>query len=522
MNYKIFKTDLKPWLKKFFFDKFSYIIKSITGTIITITDGIRKKVNELKMSKLSTQDGTPSPDNPVEVNTVKGYRNLFDISNIKSINGGGTWNNNEYSLFGITFTINNDGSIKINGTSTNDAYINLYSSTTSNLINDSNKTYNFSKGINNTNISLAIYEYISTWSTKANTTDKSVQYTPSGNQTGQIFRITIGNNKTINNVTIYPMLTEGTEALPYVPYGNNYVYTKIVGKNLFDKDNANIINAYINTTNSTIVSNSNARTVYIGCKPNTTYTISRKAGQRFVVLSTKELPANGVIGTNRVYDNTGSQLTITTGEEDEYLAVFYYLSSVDTLTEEEIRSSIMIEQGTQATSYEPYKESIVTIPLNGNEIAGIGDYKDEPIVDKNGHCWLNKKVGKAIFDGSESGWSKASSTTMVDRYVLNTNLYLNNSNSKCNYFIKGGINQNLYIWFNNNGVQLGFNFASYGTTTLEQWKEWLSTHNLILYQPLATPDPIDLNYTVDIRLFNGVNNISNSDDMDMSIKYYSK
>lgn len=127
-----------------------------------------------------------------------------------------------------------------------------------------------------------------------------------------------------------------------------------VGKNLFDKNNANILNTYINTNTKTIVLNPNARTLYIPCSSNTEYTVQKVAGRRFCVISTTELPANNVVGTVQVYNHTASSLTITTGTNDKYLCVFYYLSSADTITEQEILDSIQIERGSTATEYEEF------------------------------------------------------------------------------------------------------------------------------------------------------------------------
>ena len=142
-------------------------------------------------------------------------------------------------------------------------------------------------------------------------------------------------------------------------------------RNLFDKDNANILNAYINTTNKTVMSNNNTRTIYIPCKSNTTYTISRISGQRFVVDSFSQIPANGVVGTNQVYNQTASELTITTGANDIYLAVFFYISTADILTEQEILDSIQIEKSSIKTEYIPYGNYIDVVNRGKNLWGGF-------------------------------------------------------------------------------------------------------------------------------------------------------
>ena len=55
-------------------------------------------------------------------------------------------------------------------------------------------------------------------------------------------------------------------------------------------------------------------------------------------------------------------------------------------------------------------------------------------------------------------------------------------------------------------MQVGFSFTEYGTTTLEEWKEWLSTHNLILVQPLVTPTNTEITDTTLISQLEAIYN----------------
>ncbi len=45
-------------------------------------------------------------------------------------------------------------------------------------------------------------------------------------------------------------------------------------------------------------------------------------------------------------------------------------------------------------SFESYKESIIPLPLNNNELVGIGMYYDQYIVDEDGKCYINKMCNK--------------------------------------------------------------------------------------------------------------------------------
>lgn len=353
--------------------------KEATGTNINITDVTKEKIIKLTLDKESTQDGTPSPENPVEVKTVKGYRNLFDKDNL-------TYLDNAY--------VSSNGVI-----GSDNRYALIY-------------TYLKSGSYTISNLNMSPFQWVlsdidsvPTLQSQANpryvvNDVQQVNYTL--NNDGYILIRVIKDTFSIQELANKLQIVEGTEELPYVSYGNNWVYTAV-------------------------------------------------------------------------------------------------------------------SNGTDTNYY--------TIPLNNNEITGIGNYKDELIVDRNGKCWLNKKCGKFILNGNETNWFKSSVTTL-DRFIYglraSDKIFKIDTNSLSNYFSYGTLDQTgttIGKWTNNGNSQYVFSFSTYGTTTLEQFKEWLSNHNIILYQPLATEDLIDLNYTVDIRLFNGVNNISNSDDMNMTLIY---
>lgn len=113
---------------------------------------------------------------------------------------------------------------------------------------------------------------------------------------------------------------------------------------------------------------------------------------------------------------------------------------------------ITISNGTNTRNY--------TIPLGDNEIVGKGINLDELIIDKNGHCWLNKKFNK------------------IDSY--------NGETITTDY------------WSTTGGLDTG----------------------ATVYYVLDTPQLIDLDYVSDIRLYIGTNNINNSDEMTMELEYY--
>ena len=122
-------------------------------------------------------------------------------------------------------------------------------------------------------------------------------------------------------------------------------------RSLFDKDNPKILKGYINS--GKLVADENSYLAYISCEPNTTYTISKIVSSRFIIYGSIDEPKIG--GSGVVYNSTtGDKITITTNATTNYLMVMYYKPNADTLSEQEILDSIMIEKGSIAHDYVPY------------------------------------------------------------------------------------------------------------------------------------------------------------------------
>ena len=154
-----------------------------------------------------------------EIGTYQDYINKSNGKNLLP-------NNIEtQTVSGITFTKNNDGSITINGTHTGSdtAYIDIYNSPTERLIKDTTKTYTYSLGVTNSNIKLIFGEYIRNTIREITHDTPSMTFTPDESSSGQIFRIQIVRNATINNVVVYPQIEEGEET-DYEPYGTGQWY----------------------------------------------------------------------------------------------------------------------------------------------------------------------------------------------------------------------------------------------------------------------------------------------------------
>lgn len=129
--------------------------------------------------------------------------------------------------------------------------------------------------------------------------------------------------------------------------------------NIFDKDNMNKILATPSKL-TIIASSSGGASFYLEVKSNTDYTISRKiVGSRFVACTSVKVPAVGTSLTQNIINNSGDVIHIKTSTNDKYLLVYYLYNNTE--NEEEILSSIKVEEGTEATSYSPYGQGSVEI-----------------------------------------------------------------------------------------------------------------------------------------------------------------
>lgn len=232
------------------------------------------------------------------------------------------------------------------------------------------------------------------------------------------------------------------------------------GKNLFDKNNANIFNGYISSASPySLNASQNSKTLYIGCKPNTTYTIQKIISNYFRLSYTNEPPKNNLNTYGYIADETSTNLSITTGNDAKYLVCTYWVYN-DTLTEQQILDSIQIEEGNSVSSYEPY-----------------------------GHqFYLHKDIGDVLLDGTED-WDILQSAF---GYRFRTSLAnsiesgVGNVNSYCSHFSLGATysNKNVYAIGNTGNLNISLD-ETY--TTVEQFKQWLSTHNIKVQYVLQTP-----------------------------------
>jgi hypothetical protein len=128
-----------------------------------------------------------------------------------------------------------------------------------------------------------------------------------------------------------------------------------------------------------------------------------------------------------------------------------------------------------------------TIPLGDIELCGMDAYKDK-IYSSNGRFYWNKKINKIILNGSEY-WNISTNfwTSSINDYAYSNNIPYSN-------YFKGVINKQAVtsltedntLAFKSRSGEPRLYLKSSSFTTTTELKNWLSTHNLIIYYALAT------------------------------------
>lgn len=327
--------------------------------------------------------------------------------------------------------------------------------------------------------------------------------------------VVYANTPTSQSVIDTFIVTKGNTApSSYTPHQEQTYRLDFGGKNKFDKDTTNVLNAYFDNVAINITANNSNRTIYLPCKPNTTYSIkqgsSSLSNHLLQIANTDEEPQIGTQTYN--FQNHANDLTFTytTNSTARYIAIRLRVGDyVDSFL-----STIQIEEGTEATRYSRYVENPI-------EMCEIGDYQDYLYKD-NGKWYVHKEIGKAILTGVEN-WK--TSSNYVGSYYISGNIGVISrtiafSQLYCNCFTRADISNQSQIsqnykkntcFIENNEGALNMWYGD-NTTSVQDFKDYLSNNNASLYYVLATSTETEITDTTLISQLEALENAVSYED----------
>ena len=261
------------------------------------------------------------------------------------------------------------------------------------------------------------------------------------------------------------------------------------GKNLFDGEFE--LDKYLQKDGTLAASADWATTKnYIRVKPNTTYTQNIRMNSTIVYVVFYDKNKN-IISAEKGTDLTSTyySATYTTPNNCYYIKTCYNYSSVG-------NHLFQIEEGSTATSYEPFKSNILTV----NEdvvLRGIGDVRDELDL-MTGE--LTQRIGEIVLDGSEDWQIKEFNQTNTECAIFTINIddKLNNNDYNCDKFKYISIditkvNNIEGIYTGGKSYSFFINVSKTKASTVEEFKNWLSNNNVALqYRSIESVKTVDL------------------------------
>ena len=408
---------------------------------------------------------------------------------------------------GVTCTANGDGTYTINGTATSDTLFHI-----GYFIFEKDTKYKIvgcpQGGSLNT-----LYRLDGSLNANSDT-GNGIVYSGDGNKRNA--RIVVFNGATVNNLLFKPMITTDLTATyddfePYtggIPSPNpDYPQeiksvvnptVKVCGKNLWDNFKTLSL-GNVEQKNGTYIATTSTMQVDItpssvGVRPlllkaNNTYTFSLKT--TVSISSNKYVCLTYTNGKNKnIIFNNKNFIKFVPERDVEKIGFILYRSVAG-----DKAYDVQLEMGSEATSYEPYHEQTVTLPYTLNAIpvsSGgnvtidgqqyIADYVD---VERGK---LVRMVEKKVLNGTEN-WNlseRSENRNGVFQFFADANI----AGALCDKAIYESLTSHygtFDTWYN----QIRF-YAHTDEMTVEEWRNFLSSNNHVIYIVRNTPVKTDL------------------------------
>lgn len=454
-----------------------------TGTDITLDNTEETEFNKIELQGNTSQDGTPTPSNPIPIQVVSGD-NEISITGKNLFSG---WTK------GITVSATN-GAEASSPTSATTDFIPVDFDTNPNyyLSGLTDTLWNFVAGYN------ADKQFLHRtgaggYSRKMLDTSQFIGGTPQGTGDIKYIRITIYEQSSttgvIDDIDNLPTQLEiGNQGTTFEPFGNKYLISLGVENLLQITNTSQTINGVTFTINED-------KTISV----NGTATASTQFTLNIAALRITEncyltgCPQGGTSSTYRlaasnVGSDIGTGIAIPSGINTQV-----YIAITNGYTCNNLLFKPCIVKGNKGQGYSPYG----TTPI---EMASIPNttYKDLFVRDNEGTWYKRQVIGKVVYDGTEANWSSntsGSSKIFYREIIGKSGATGTNVRVFANYFTyNSGLNwqqlANGEITMQSNSDYIFIRYDE--AQIIGNFKTWLGTHNTIVYYILETPTDIEI------------------------------
>lgn len=359
--------------RNLFFDKSKKNLltaENVQDAVDELSESVKDRLDSVKQTSGDFIHLTDSVESGLVVSNAVKNLLKYNLDSLKKNYTTGTWVDNTYTQYGLTFTINPDMSITINGTSTVSdkrvsfdlvkKHINTF------IPKDGRYILSLKGGGNGISIKSCIKPGATDTAGYTDTTDYKIENSKKGTQFTASIMIEM--SQTINNVTVYPMLElarDGqTEPSPYTPANYDIVSC---GRNLISNDYRE---GSLTRNGITFTNNSDGSVTMNGtCNNLNSYILCKKyikAGKYIISGINHEISEVG--GTRFFLENIETGFRINSYSDMQeitiYESTFYNLKlriTKDTVLDNVTDYPMFCLASDDVTEYEPYEETKVSI-----------------------------------------------------------------------------------------------------------------------------------------------------------------
>lgn len=474
-------------------------------------------IRSMTVDGKSVQDGTPTPDAPVEIRTASGVNLLISDTSAWGVGslGSGLYNTSARSQLIPAYGPDGaDYRIKIEPSETYTIRAWIESDTYTNVLCGYHQLKSDA-----TFISDSGWQYVqdgTTFTTASNAAFLRVAFRtiPYDNTTTADLLALLQEGK------LHIMIQRDSSAPVYIPYGS--IGLKVSGKNRLDNTaisagtNVSVTQletgVQVSATNSHTYRMAHILFSSLGLVNGNSYTVSAhahvNAGLANIVI--RNSSSSNIASTGTQSSDADMSLTFTYNSSTMYELCFFCTWGTAALGNIEY-TDIMLNDGSAVLPYTPYVDSVTPIPLQGNVLASLPDgTKDVLAVDSAGHVVFEKNIEYGELNGTENwiAYAAWNSSTQYCYYIGKASIWNNDSNLPrilCNAL--SGVSRNVFVNSKpDNSVALtGITEISTRSqyATLNEFKQYLAANPIKYVAMKREPETIDLGYITMPELADG-------------------